>query len=53
MKIDNRDMSEIANTMNRYPVDIFFNFGRENVNKLEVLPIKPSINVDRNPQKQS
>lgn len=37
----------MANRMNRHLVDIFLNVDRENVKRLRVLPMKPSINVTR------
>jgi hypothetical protein len=39
------NVSEIANTINKHPVDIFRKVAREKVIKLAVLPIKPSKNV--------
>lgn len=40
------NISEIAKAINKHPVDTFLNDGRENVNKLAVLPRKPSKNVN-------
>ncbi len=39
------NVSEIAKTINKHPVDIFRKVTREKVIKLAVLPIKPSKNV--------
>jgi hypothetical protein len=39
------NVSEIAKTMKRHPVDTFRSVGREKVIKLAVLPIKPNKNV--------
>lgn len=43
-------MSEMANTMNKHPVDTLRNVGRKNVNKLAILLIKPKINEIKRPQ---
>lgn len=40
-------VSEIANKMNRHPVDIFLNVALPNVKRLRVFPTKPSKNVTR------
>jgi hypothetical protein len=39
------NVSEIAKTINKHPVDTLRNVKREKVIKLAVLPIKPSKNV--------
>ena len=40
-----KNVSEIAKTINKHPVDTFRSVGREKVIKLPILPIKPSKNV--------
>ncbi len=43
----------MANKMSRHPVDIFLNVRLQIVKRLRIFPVKPSINVNRQPYKKN